>query len=78
MSGTQRECNYGVLPVKVYPVSDSELHGLRLSAWMALTIIYIPFFIVHVLTFVHRVKRETEFSPNPESTPVGKKDGPER
>lgn len=47
--------------MKVYPVSDRELKALRSSAWLALTIVGIPFLIIEVLGFVRRLEQETKF-----------------
>ena len=60
--GTMREPEYGDRPVKIYPVTESELDDLRLWAFMSLFLIGIPFLIVGIFTTVRRIKKETKFA----------------
>lgn len=47
--------------LKEYPVLESELNDLRMWALLSLIGVGIPFLILNVLSFVHRLKRETVF-----------------
>lgn len=50
--------------MKVYPVSETELSLLKLWALLSLLIVPAPFFILHVLRLVARLRRHTKFEQN--------------